>query len=239
MTRVHPPTMLTNPEQGFSLIFEPLPAEAVYDFCGLHGIAGATCQSCSKPLLRILSLSANDSRLNVDPTITPAIHLLYCWTCSIPYGTFSYRIRRDGAVELLKLPPTNEYAFGPDGPYDEYTGVFPIKRVGLVALTKEEQRKQQKAQFDVDLALDLFPQKHQIGGFPVILNSQEVVCPVCSNAAPLFAAICDDASGNQPGDVQSSQSFTGNMNVQMVFHYCRGCSVVSAYHSVPKLGHIP
>ena len=29
-----------------------------------------------------------------------------------------------------------------------------MKRVGLVALTKEEQRKQQKAQFDVDLSLN-------------------------------------------------------------------------------------
>ena len=227
------------PEWGYWLDFSPAPDAIQHDFCGSHNILGANCPNCSKPLLRILSLLTADPALRPELSKTPVIHLLYCWTCSIPYGTFSYRIRRDGAVELLKLPPTNEYAFGPDGPYDEYTGVFPIKRVGLVALTKEEQRKQQKAQFDVDLALDLFPQKHQIGGFPVILNSQEVVCPVCSNAAPLFAAICDDASGNQPGDVQSSQSFTGNMNVQMVFHYCRGCSVVSAYHSVPKLGHIP
>jgi hypothetical protein len=221
----------TNPEWGFSLNFDPGPGDVVHEFCGPHEIEGATCPNCSKPLLRLVSLSSTDKRLNVDPARTPTVHLLYCWRCSIPYGVFSYLIREDSGIELLELPPTNEYAFGPKGPYDGYTGTFPLKKVGLAPLSEEEHQKQKVAQSDVDLALELYPQQHQIGGSPVILNPMPMTCPTCSKESPFFALICDDASGNAPGDVPASQSFTDNVGVQMVFHFCRGCSVVSAYHS--------
>ncbi|MEO8132205.1 MAG: hypothetical protein ABJF23_03250 [Bryobacteraceae bacterium] len=227
-SNITPPT---NPEQGFSFNFCPDPSETVHAFCGPNEIGGAGCPNCSKPLLRLLSLSSTDTRLNVDPAITPALHLLYCWTCSIPYGVFSYRIRKEGTVELLDLPPTWESAFGPDGPYDGYTGTFKMKRVGLVPLSAEQVQTQELAQSDMDFALDLPPQEHQIGGLPAIQNPQTVKCPICSKLSPLLAVICDDATGNQPGEVPASQSFTDNEGTQMVFHFCRDCSVMSAYHS--------
>jgi hypothetical protein len=223
--------MEPNPEHGLALNFDPDFSEAIHDFCGPNGIAGAECPTCSKPLLRLLSLSAADARLNVDPAVTPVIHLLYCWTCSIPYGDFSYRIQQDGTVELLEIPATWEAAFGPNGPYDGHTGTFQLNKVGLIPLTEEETETRATAQSDTDFALDLPLQKHQIGGFPYIANPQAMTCPKCLNPSPFFAAICDDATGNQPDEISALQSFTDNPSLQMVFHFCRACSVVSAYHS--------
>jgi len=190
------------------------------------------CPNCSKPLLRILSLSAADSRLDVDPEKTGVVHLLYCWTCSIPYGVFSYRIRQNGSVELVEVPPAWEGQFGPAGPYDGYTGQYALKRVGLIPLPEQEQTRQKSAQLDMDLAFEMLSeQKHQVGGFPVIANSQDITCPVCRKESALLSVICDDASGNEPGGVPPEESFTDYSAVQMVFHFCRDCSVVSAYHS--------
>ena len=221
----------SNPEWGLWLNFNPESSEIVHQFCGPHEIQGATCPDCSKPLLRLISLSATDPRLNLDPAKTSVVHLLYCWTCSIPYGVFSYRLQPNGNVELLELPARWETAFGPGGPYDGYTGIFPSKTVSLIRLSELEQEKQRAAQSDNDLSLDLFDPKHQVGGFPVIANPQEIICPVCSKQSPLFAVICDDASGNKAGVVEAGSSFTDNSSIQMVFHLCRDCSVVSAYHS--------
>jgi hypothetical protein len=205
----------------------------MHEFCGPNEIENARCPNCPRPLLRILSLSGTDPRLNLDPSKTPAVHLLYCWTCSIPFGIFSYRILRDGGVQLLQVPETHAYAFGPDGPYDGYTGHFPLKKVGLTRLRQDEQRGQRAAQRDLDSALELLlRQEHQIGGFPVIANSQEMICPVCSHTSPLLAAISDSASGASVGSpVPVQETFTSNCGVQIVFHFCRGCSVVLAYHS--------
>ena len=223
--------MSSNPEYGLSLDFCANFSETVHDFCGPHEIGGTECPYCAKPLLRLLSLSSLDTRLNIDPARTPVVHLLYCWTCSIPYGTFSYHVRRDGTVELLELPRTWESAFGPDGPYDGYTGTFQMRKIGLVSLSTQEKQSQEAAQTDLNLAFDLPIQKHQIGGLPIIGNPQPIICPACSQSSPLLAVICDDATGNRPGEVASSESFTDNMSTQMVFHFCRDCSVVSAYHS--------
>jgi hypothetical protein len=133
-------------------------------------------------------------------------------------------------VELLNVPPNHECAFGPDGPYDAYTGAYPLKKVGLIAPSGEEQHEEILAQSDLDPALRLWP-KHQIGGLPVILNPQSIACPACLKPSPFLAVICDDATGNQPGKVAARDSFVDNLGVQMVFHFCRECSVVTAYHS--------
>jgi hypothetical protein len=130
------------------------------------------------------------------------------------------------------MAPTLNVPFGPDGPYDGYTGHYWLKRVSLIPLSEKVQTRQKAAQSDSDLMLDLYgEQNHQIGGFPVIANSQEITCPVCLKESPLFAVICDDATGNNPGKVPAENTFVDNCGVQMVFHFCRDCSVVSAYHS--------
>jgi hypothetical protein len=224
-----------NPGHGLWLDFSPGRPDALHDFCGPNEINGADCPNCSKPLLRILSLSASDLRLNLDCARTPTVHLLYCWTCSIPYGAFSYRVMENGDVQLLQVPTGYPYGFGPDGPYDGYTGHFPLNKVGLRSLTQDEQERQRAAQSDADLTLHLlYLQGHQIGGFPVIANPQEeIICPMCSQRSPLLAVICDNASGTHIGGtpVPAPESFTDNCAVQMVFHFCRHCSVISAYHS--------
>ena len=137
------------------------------------------------------------------------------------------------ALWKTPAPPAYEYAFGAEGPYEGYTGTFPLRTVGLVQLTDSEHQRQLAAQSDADLALGLSPQNHQIGGFPVIANAQEIRCPVCSHPSPLLAVISDSASANPPGTdgVSPQETFTDNMGTQMVFHFCRNCSVVSAYHS--------
>ena len=225
--------IFSNPEHGFRLNFSAAPSEIQHPFCGSNEIEGATCSACLKPLLRILSLATADPGLNVSPNETPAIHLLYCWTCSIPFGIFSYRILKSSTVEILEVPPAYEYAFGPEGPYEGYTGNFPQKNVSLVPLSDDEEQRQRAAQADDDLALELGVQSHQIGGFPLIANPQQVSCPVCSKPSPLFAVIADEAVGNPSADLPHApqDTFTGNAGTQMVFHLCRTCSVVSAYHS--------
>ncbi len=185
--------------------------------------------------MRLLSLHAKDVRLNFDVVRHPVVHLLYCWTCSVPFGEFSYRVGGDGTIELLQVAPRQPtMEFGSEGPYDGYTGVFPYRQVGLQQQTADEQRMltaRQSDDSDGDDDDELFSPRHQVGGYPLIYNPGKVFCPVCSVEMPLLAAICDDATGNDPFGVEPEHSFAGNGGVQMLFHFCRGCSVVSAYHS--------
>ncbi len=221
-----------NPEWGYKLNFSPTPSELLHDFCGRHDINGAVCPNCNKPLLRLLSLSARDRALNFDDARHPVVHLLYCWTCSIPYGEFSYQINRDGSVEILEVPPRQPKAeFGPEGPYDGYTGLFPHRDVSLQPLSDTQQkeleaRQREGAQDNFDAYFG-----HQVGGYPFIYNPCKSFCPKCSNEMPVLAAICDSATGNDDFSNEPSETFTGNSGVQMVFQFCRDCSVVTAYHS--------
>ncbi len=145
---------ISNPDHGLRLTFAPEPSAPLHQFCGTNTIKDASCPYCQKPLLRVLSLSANDPQLNLDPSKTPIVHLLYCWTCSIPYGVFSYRILRDGSLQLLEVPPIYKEAFGPDGPYEGYTGQFPLRLVALTPLTQSEHQSQLQAWSDEELSMD-------------------------------------------------------------------------------------
>ena len=219
------------PEWGYRFEFSASGSGTIHHFCGPSDIPGSACPNCSKPLQRLLSLDAQDAHLELDPARHPFVHLLYCWTCSIPFGIFSYRITANGGVELIEVPPKHEYEFGPDGPYDGFTGEFAYLPVTLRPLSSEEQANQ-RARFssDLDTVDDLGP-AHQIGGYPMIQNPEKTFCPICSIEMPFLAAFCDDATGNNPNEVKEKNSFTGNCGVQMVFNFCRKCSVVSAYHS--------
>jgi len=223
-----------DPEWGYWLNFSPRDGEVVQQFCGVNDIAGADCPNCGRPLVRVMSLDGQDERLNLDPERHAVVHLLYCWTCGIPYQEFAYRMKRDGSVELLRVAPRMPgVELGPEGPYEGYTGVFPAQRVSLEAISTEGQRKL-KARHAGEAVEDhggLFDLHHQVGGYPVILNPQLRYCPVCDEEMPLLAAICNEAAGNDPVGVRDEDTFVGNCGVQMVFNFCRKCSVVSAYHS--------
>jgi hypothetical protein len=188
-------------------------------------------------LLRLLTLDAKDGRLNLDPTRHPLVHLLYCWTCSIPFGEFSYRVNPDGGVELLRVPPRQgpNVEHGEAGPYDGYTGKFPHRQVALRPLSEDAQRRLVAHQTDESVYLksedDLFEPRHQVGGFPFVLNPTKTLCPVCSAEMPVLAAICDDAAGDRSFD--DAKTFAGSGGgLQMMFQFCRPCSVISAYHSM-------
>jgi hypothetical protein len=218
-----------NPEWGYWLDFSPTPYQIKHLFCGENNIVGGNCIYCQKPLLRILTLDASDHVLNMDATRHPAVHLFYCWTCSIPYDEFSYKIKQDGSIEILKLPKKNLGELGMEGPYEGYTGVYPLKQVSLIPLTEEEQKQELTGSLR-DLDRDIGKGRHQIGGFPYIFNPVKIDCLQCRQEMPLLACIEDNAIGN--GFVKDeSNSFVGNSGVQMLFHFCRNCSIVSATHS--------
>lgn len=224
-----------NPNRGYLLNFSPKSGQVQHQFCGTHSIKGAACPNCRRPLMRVLSLSAKDAVLNLDPAKTPLVHLLYCWTCSIPFGEFSYMVNSDESVKLLQVPerkPDSE--FGLEGPYEGYTGVYPLQEIALDPMDEEDDAKLNAARMsegEYDLDDDLFEPRHQVGGSPFIYNSQTIMCPNCSKEMPLLAALCNDATGNAPWNSEESNTFTGNGGVQMVFQFCRDCAIVSAYHS--------
>jgi hypothetical protein len=223
-----------DPKHAYILNFSPMAGAVQHDFCGSHDIRGATCPNCNKPLLRILSLHARDHVLNLDQTKTLVVPLLYCWTCSIPYGEFSYEVNVDGTIEIVQIPerqPDSE--FGLEGPYDGYTGAYPLQTVALEPMSDVDDAKlataRQDGEYDSDD--DLFEPRHQIGGSPFIYNPQTLTCPVCSKEMPILAAVCNDATGNTPWKNEDFSTFAGNGSVQMVFQFCRNCAIVSAYHS--------
>ncbi len=224
-----------DPEHGYWLNFSPGAAETQHEFCGEPDIPGSDCPHCNKPLLRILSLDAYDPVLNLDPNRTPQVHLLYCWTCSIPYGEFSYRLREDGSVELLQVPPRQPgIELGAGGPYDGYTGRFPLRRVSLELQSQSEHdtlTAYWAATSEQDYGEAPLEPRHQIGGYPFIYNPFALRCPLCSNFMAMLAAFCDDASGNQTYQADAMSSFTDNCGVQVFFQLCRDCAVVSAAHS--------
>jgi hypothetical protein len=225
-----------NPEWGYSLNFTPSQDEVPHDFCGENNIAGAFCPNCDRPLTRLLSLRANDPVLNLDPGRLAVVHLVYCWTCSIPFGEFCYRMEREGSIKILKLPPRQPKAeHGLEGPYDGYSGVFPHRQISLEFVSAEAQltlrQWWQSTDGDTERLGDLAEPRHQVGGYPFIYNPCRTKCPECDQDMPLFAAVCNDASGNDPWKTKSNETFVDNGGVQMIFHFCRKCSIVSAYSS--------
>jgi hypothetical protein len=221
-----------NPETGYWLNFTPPTVAHLHEFCGPNDIPGAVCPNCNTPLLKLAVFSAADPVLALDPARTPCLPLLYCWTCAIPYGEFRYEIQSDGSVRVLTCLGGYEGAFGVEGPYEGYTGQFPLIRFSLEPQSEEE-RRLLRARFndaEGDISGELADPRHQVGGYPMIYNPQADNCPQCSAEMPLFASIADNALGN--GYAKSAQeSFTDNSGVQMIFLFCRGCSIVSAYHS--------
>jgi len=220
------------PETGYWFNFFPPPDTCSHEFCGSNTVSGAQCPNCDKPLLKLASFSASDPALILDPTQTPSMPLLYCWTCAIPYGEFHYKILPDGSIEILKYLESYEGAFGLGGPYDGYTGEFRAKTFSLEPQSDEEQQSL-RSRFEGaedDLPDELDYPRHQVGGFPMIYNPQSDVCPQCGAEMLTFAAIADHALGNADAK-KPEDSFADNSGVQTVFLFCRNCSVVSAYHS--------
>jgi hypothetical protein len=220
------------PTTGYWLNFTPPSSAHLHELCGPNAIPGADCPNCKRPLLKVAVFSAGDPAVALDPTRIPSLPLLYCWTCSIPYGEFRYSIEPEGSVRILTLLDSYEGAFGPDGPYDGYTGQFPSTSFCLEPQSEEEQRslRARSEGAEEELPSELDSPRHQVGGYPMIYNPQSDICPQCGKDMPIFAVIADNTRGN--GDAKSvSESFVDNSGVHTVFLLCRSCSVVSVYHS--------
>ena len=142
---------------------------------------------------------------------------------------------RDGSVELIEVPSRKpDIEFGPEGPYDGYTGAFPLQRVSLQRQSDEEHAAlKDRWSLNTDEAEgDLFEPRHQVGGYPFIYNPKKRLCPKCANEMQLLASICNDATGNDPWQTEiAANTFADNGGVQMFFLLCRGCAIVSAAHS--------
>ena len=195
-------------------------------FCGSHSTPGAFCPNCSKRLLRLLSVDLTDRRIQTPITVFSQLSLYYCWTCALSQGEFSYMLIEGGSVEIVQITSGNSV---PGFPYPNYPEAFPVANATLRRLTIHERRaiaEMNSGTFDEGLtAGKQFPHlvrpRHQVGGEPLLMQGWfDVVCPLCSNRIPLVASI-----GN---DCLDPRGIIGYDYAQILYHFCRSCSVVVA-----------
>lgn len=116
-----------------------------------------------------------------------------------------------------------------DFPYCNYPLFFPKKNIPLVGIPYQFQKiicDINSGKLDAWLASKYVPRLtepcHQLGGEPYLVNTPIFpTCPICGTDMPFILSISDD-SGTREG-------FTGNRYVQMLFHICVGCCVISSY----------
>ncbi len=224
-------------EQGYFIrvLNDPAPRVA-HRFCGEQHISGAWCQNCEKPLLKYLTIDHRDPVVHALCRAAP-LHLLYCWTCTVPEDYFQYRAG-DDSVEILRYvegacyrsPRYEEF------PYRRYPRYFPEQVVELVPLSSDEQSFIKKCNREYigywwgnkPHHLDyLYGPMHQLGGEPWMANplydnfyGWAVKCAACGNDMPFLASFDNDAT--------DGMVFTENSTVQMLYFYCKNCAVVAA-----------
>ena len=207
-----------------------------HTFCGSHEIRGAWRPNCQKPFLLFLSLDTRDARLNLEGSSFQVLPLLFCWTCNVAQSEFLYRLGNGGAVELLQWGQGGTVM---DFPYEDYPTAFPGAKATLRPLTPEEQTliRRINGRFGGETGearqalrrqaepLGLWEVRHQIGGEPFLTQSLlDLSCPLCGGEMPFLASIADDCL--------DARGFAGNSDVQVLYHYCRGCQVVGGYQMV-------
>ena len=203
-------------------------AEYRHYFCGAHEIAGAHCPNCHKPLLRFLSLDVSDVRLCLDDSPFCALPLLYCWRCPVSEEVFSYKLNADGSVVLLSH---GEGKPAPDWPYEDYPDCFPGVPARLLRINEEAQRilrMLNKGEYErewIQRHPGLFEPRHQYGGEPLLMQldtAYSIECPSCRSHMPFLASIGHDCL--------DPRGFVTEPSVQVVYHYCRRCQVVSTFN---------
>jgi thiol-disulfide isomerase/thioredoxin len=197
-------------------------------FCGSHATPGAWCPNCDKPLLRYAAFDCRDGRLAVQDGLED-LPLFYCWTCNVADGDLQYQLLRDGSVRLLahgKGREPNAFVL------DDHPSDFPEVTVRLDALTENEQlsiqrlNREEVSPWDGPQFLEhLSVPAHQVGGEPYLVQlnpSYRLLCASCRDTMPFLCAFGDAATG--------PAGFTGEEYVQVLFHFCRRCRVVGAFH---------
>jgi hypothetical protein len=198
-------------------------------FCGPHDVAGSQCPNCDRPLLRFLALDTRDSRLGLGQVPFSTLPLFYCWRCPVSQEMFSYRVLDDGAIGLLVY---GRGAPEDDWPYSEYPKFFPEAPARLVEVTEEVQdiykHLNATGEFEewglTERNPELLLPRHQYGGEPLHMQQDPeycVRCPDCAEPMPFTASIGADCL-DERGLVTSEA-------VQVIYHYCPACRVVSAF----------
>jgi hypothetical protein len=152
--------------------------------------------------------------------------LFFAWTCEISRDVFTYRIQSEDRIEILHYRQGPAYA---DFPYANYPAYFPARLFELRKITSEEQktiaavnRRRLKRSTIHDDRPDLVRPLHQFCGEPYLVNSpREVTCPVCHGEMPVYASASDET--------MSERGFVHSNFVQVLFHLCAPCAVVTAY----------
>lgn len=224
-------TWISQPSRGYwvSYLPEDKPNDPEYRhlFCGPHNVSGAWCAICQKPFLRYLSLDTSDPSLGLHNMAVCSLPLFYCWTCQS--GSLQYRLAGPNAIEII-YHDTDGLALG--FPYADYPDFFPEATVTLSDLTKEEQQVLR------DINADLRPNhdywkgskplgicRHQVGGEPYLVQldtEYEMLCPGCGKHMPFLYAAGDDCL--------DPRGFVDNQFVQVIFHLCRACGIVSCFN---------
>lgn len=225
-----PWAMLSLPNQGYFAVPRNGPSEPPHShlLCGRTALRGAISPNSGRPLLQLLALNTSDERLDPPRSRLTALPLLYSWTCPISEGVFSYRVTTDH-VDLIVFDSGDPYE---DFPYEDYPVAFPGQPVELVPLTGVEQDAILRLNTtDVPFAererfADLDKPRHQVGGVPRLLQPpmDEMKCPSCGARMPFLASIA-----NENGTLRG---FADNDFVQVIYHLCRACVVLSCYHMV-------
>jgi hypothetical protein len=199
----------TRPTQGYYMVpAKSAPSQDGHILGGSQSIAGAVSPNSGKPLLQLAQINTADPRLELETAGFAALPLLYGWTCDIHQGLFTYRVEPD-RVELLDFPQGRTYT---DFPYENYPDAFAPVPMNLAPIDAKGRRT------------DPDEPQHQLGGTPTLMQDavSGLKCPRCAGAMPLFAAIAND-NGTPPG-------FTDNPYVQVVYHLCRACWVITCYN---------
>ncbi len=225
-------TFLSVPKQGYFVELNTgrvTSSKHLHSFCGSHEVDGAWCPNCDKPLLRFLALDAGDKRLELPLAPHGTVSLFFCWTCNIAQSyPFLYAIQGEGSIRLLQYGRGGAIR---DFPYEDYPVHFPLAEAHLVQIPEADQRVIRQINTDeVDWnALhpkyqELDKPRHQVGGEPYLVQrdrSYRMRCSMCAQPMPFLAAIADSCL--------DKRGFTGNPYVQVLFHYCRRCTVVGAF----------
>jgi hypothetical protein len=195
-------------------------------FCGPPVLKGSTCPNCRKSLIQFLALDTRDPRLGLGGWRSSVVPLLFCWTCNVAQGSFSYRV---GAARVRLL----RYRRGgvqTGFPYADYPAEFPraAARLRSVPRTQAETAARLNRGGEVDYTLPGWRQqdrlRHQVGGEPRLVQGhppRRILCPLCRGAMKLFATVADDCL--------DPRGFAGNSFVQVVYHRCDSCRVVGCY----------
>ena len=197
-----------------------------HTLCGEHAVQGAISPNSGRPLLRYFALDLRDDRLGLVSFPTQRLDLFFAWTCDISRDVFTYCIQSEGRIEILDYRQGRAYS---DFPYTNYPTYFPARLFELRKITPEEQKtiaavdlRRLKSSTVHDDRPDLVRPQHQICGEPYLVNSaREVICPVCQREMPTYASASDET--------MSERGFVHSNFVQVLFHLCVSCAVVTAY----------